>query len=135
MSKLGVSTGQVYAQPTTDPLTLGGRLNNWLLTTLSQVGSISDGQWLGWSALVLSYNHRIFARSKIKTTTSSPNLSKNFISSSDLSKNQSKITTSSLDLSKIFISLLDVSKKTYIFTRSNQILPNLQWNINESKWI
>ena len=104
-------------------------------TTSSQVGSISGGQWLGLSALLLSYNHQIFARSKIKTTTPSPDLSKNFISSSNLSKYRSKSTTSSLDLGKIFISPPDLSKKTQIFTRSNQKLPNLHRNIDESKWI
>ena len=79
----------------------------------------------------LSKNHKIQAKIEAKTTTSSPDLSKNFRSSPDLSKIQSKSTISSLDLSKIFISPPDLSKKTKIFTVSNQKLPNFspkyQW--------
>ena len=109
-----VGSGQVCAQPKTDPLTSGGSLEGCTThprTTLGRVGLVSSGQWSSRSMSDLSYNHQIFARFMLQP----PNHC----------QIEAKTTTSSLDLSENF----------HLITRSNQKLPNLHRNITRSKQI
>ena len=122
---------QVCAQLATDPLTLGGWLND-PLSTADNLGSSRIGlqqttirsvkletelqppNIIG-SSLDLCYNHWIEA----KTTTSSLDLSENFISSPNLSKNRS-LPNLSKNQSKNNHIKPKFEQKLHLITRSKQ---------------
>ena len=127
-----VGSGQVCAQPKTDPLTSGGSLEGCTThprTTLGRVGLVSSGQWSSRSMSDLSYNNQIFARFMLqppnhcqieaKTTTSSLDLSENFVSSPNLSKNRSSPNLSK-NRSKNNHIKPKFEQKLHLITRSKQ---------------
>ena len=68
-------SGWVYAQPTTDSLTSGGRMND-SSPTIDDLGSSRIGLWWMMVGLGTKVSHKIFAALKLKTTTQTQFLEK-----------------------------------------------------------